>query len=285
MDFHKMHTNKEEESYINIMKDIYSNGDERSTRNSMVKSVFGKHLCFDLSKGFPLLTTKRMNLRLIFEELMFFIRGHTDTKILEEKNVNIWKGNTSSDFLKQTGKNTYLQEGEMGPMYGYQWRNFNGENMDQLNCVIELIKKEPTSRRIMMTTYNPLQAEKGVLFPCHGIVVQFYVSNGRLSCHMYQRSADWFLGVPFNIASYALLTHIIAVECNLCVGTLNISFGDCHIYKEHMDACKQQMSREALSFPVLEIKCKKEKIENYEYTDFILYRYIHHDTLKAPMIA
>lgn len=275
----------EEFQYLDIMKRILA-APLRNTRNAPTRSVFGEHMTFDLSESFPLLTTKRMPLRVIFEELMFFIRGQTDTKILEEKKVNIWKGNTSREFIKSLGLD--LPEGEMGYMYGKVWRAFGspgGASVDQLSNVIRLIKENPYSRRIMMTTYDPAHADKGVLYPCHGIVVQFYVDKGRLSCHMYQRSADWFLGVPFNIASYALLTHMIAAVTSLGVGKLVMSFGDCHIYEDHEDQCREQLSRmnNMSHFPTLEIA--EKNIDDYEFSDLKLNHYTPCPPIRATMIA
>jgi len=273
----------QESGYLDIMKDIVFYGDRRKTRNAETRSVFGKQLRFDLS-SFPLLTTKKLSLRIIFEELMFFIRGQTNTTILEKKNINIWKGNTSRKFMDDNDKK-HLTEGDMGHMYGYQWRNFNSGGIDQLKYVIETIKYNPNSRRIMMTSYNPEQAEHGVLYPCHGIVIQFYVSNGKLSCHMYQRSADWFLGVPFNIASYALLTYLIAKHCDLGVNELLISFGDCHIYEEHVTLCSDQLLRCTLKLPTLVVKRAHNDICDYEFDDIELRNYKSHEKLTGAMVA
>ncbi len=271
-----------EEDYLNIMKSIIKDGDLRQTRNSETYSDFAHHLKFDLKQGFPLLTTKKMNLRLIFEELMFFIRGQTNTKILEEKGINIWKGNTSQEFLNKVGLD--YPEGEMGKMYGYQWRNFNSQGIDQLKEIINLLRTDPYSRRILMTTYNPAEINEGVLPPCHGISTQFFVRNGRLSCHMYQRSADWFLGVPFNIASYALLVHLLAKVSDLKVGELTMSFGDCHVYKEHKEVCLQQIERVPNNLPQLVVNKKKE-IEEYEYRDITFIDYFCQGKLSAVMVA
>jgi thymidylate synthase len=246
----------EEYQYLNLLKKCLL-GNKRQTRNSETYSLFTEMLSFNLMKGFPLLTTKKVFIRGIFEELMFFIRGQTNTKLLEYKGVNIWKPNTTKEFIESC--NLPYNEGDMGPMYGFQWIHFNAEYKDcstdyngmgynQLEEVINLLIKDPYSRRILMTTYNPLQAKQGVLYPCHSIVIQFYVDNmNMISMSMYQRSSDAFLGLPYNIASNALLLHLICSTVNkrinknkYSVGKLNIILGDVHIYKDHIDAVNQQ---------------------------------------------
>ena len=275
--------NIEEWTYLQLMNNIFKYGYVGESRNSITTSLFGDQISFDLKKGFPLLTTKKMPIKMIFEELMFFLRGETNTKILEDKNIFIWKGNTNRQFLDDHGFNDY-EEGEMGPMYGYQWRNFNSQGKDQLLETIELLKTDPNSRRIIMTTFNPLDADKGVLYPCHGIAIQFYIDKHGLSCHMYQRAADWLLGVPFNIASYALLTHLIGKTIGLSPSTLTISFGNYHIYKDHVDACKKQLERIPFEFPNLTVENCRD-IADYKFSDLKLTNYNSYSSIKAPMIA
>lgn len=309
--------NQEEAHYLDLLRKIKNDGHARQTRNGVVHSLFSAHLSFDLGQSFPLLTTKKMFLRGIFEELKFFMLGKTDSKLLENKGVNIWKGNTSREFLDSVGLHHY-PEGQMGPMYGHQWRRFGAPivtdekeetGVDQLQNVIDLLIADRFSRRILMTTYNPAQTDQGVLPPCHGIAIQFGIEGtDRLCCHMYQRSCDTFLGCPFNIASYALLVHIICIlvncrlspgETTLCPGTLTMSFGDYHIYEQHLDAVNIQLERAPKSFPQLRINVngtdrdgkgqKKltclDDIEYLEMSDLELIGYECCPAIKAPMVA
>ena len=301
--------NKEEKQYLHIMKELLD-GHYRQTRNSKTYSQFGKHMKYDLST-FPLLTTKKMFLRGIFEELKFFLLGHTNTKILEEKGVNIWKGNTSKEFIELC-KLPY-EEGDMGPMYGFQLRhfgatytnctdNYTDKGFDQLKNVINILQTDRFNRRIMMTTFNPAHVHLGVLPPCHGITIQFGIEdNNKLCCHMYQRSGDWFLGVPFNIASYALLVYIICNIVNngmkeeqkelygeLVAGTLIMSFGDAHIYDAHIDVVKEQIKRKPFKFPTLKIIKSIntiDDIKDLEFSDIVINNYVSHNGLKANMVA
>jgi thymidylate synthase len=268
--------------YLELIKQVLTNGFESGSRNGITRRMFGKHLKFDLREGFPLLTTKKMFFRGIVEELLFFMRGDTDSKILEKKGVNIWKGNTSREFLDKMGFD--YPEGEMGPMYGAQWRNFNGQHIDQLSNVIEKLKKEPDSRRIMMTTFNPAQSELGVLYPCHSIITQFFVQDGFLDMFCYNRSSDLFLGLPFNIASSALLQIIIAKLVGLKPRYFNLSLGDAHIYEQHFEAVKTQISRVPHKFPKIEIN-SAENFADMKYEDFTVVDYTSHPTIKAPMVA
>lgn len=282
-----------DEPYLYLLSNVMKEGEIRKTRNATTKSLFFKHLSFDLRDGFPLLTTKKMFFRGIVEELLFFLKGETNSKILEEKGVNIWKGNTSREFLDKSGMNN-RKEGMMGPMYGYQWRNFNApydeekgrgtEGFDQIKYVIDLIKTDPSSRRIIMTDYNPLQAKEGVLYPCHSILNQFYVSDKFLDMSVYNRSQDLFLGTPFNIASSALLLFIIAKMTNLTPRMLHMSLGDVHIYEQHYDAVFTQIRRNPFSFPKLKIK-HIENIDNLSSSDFVIEDYNSHPSIAAPMIA
>lgn len=283
-----------ETKYLNLIEKIIDKGNKRATRNATTISLFGEQLKFDISNSFPLLTTKKMFWKGVVEELLFFLRGDTDSNKLNDKGVKIWNPNTSRDFLDNLGLTDY-KEGEMGPMYGYQWRNFNkpyrdetNSGYDQLANCIDLIKNNPTNRRIMMTTFNPLQLTESVLAPCHSIIIQFYVNDNKLSCHMYQRSADTFLGLPFNIASTSLLTCIIAKVTNLDPGEVIISLGDTHLYDEHVEAALKQLERTPKQFPKLEIKKEIKNINDIEtlsYSDFELINYQCHPGIKANMIA
>ena len=281
-----------ETQYLNTLYDVLYNGNERVTRNGITLSKFNKTLSFDLQKGFPLLTTKKMFWKGIVEELLFFIRGDTDTKLLSNKGVKIWEPNTSKDFLNKM--NLDYEEGLMGPMYGYQWRFFNKNYLnndnnfiDQLKKVIDEIKNDPMSRRILMTTFNPLQVELGVLYPCHSIIIQFYVERKELCCSMYQRSCDLFLGLPFNIASTSLLLHIIASLTNTIPGTVNIILGDYHIYSEHKEQVLTQIAREPYSLCQLVMPNfnNLEDVEKSTIDDYKIYNYEHHPAIKANMIA
>lgn len=287
-----------ERYYLDLLKKVAENGSIKNGRNGETKSLFGENLKFNLLDGFPLLTTKKMFFRGIVEELLFFLRGDTDSKVLEDKKINIWKGNTERTFLDNNNMKD-RKEGMMGPLYGYQWRHFNakydentGKNLeqgiDQLENVVQLLRTDPNSRRILLTDYNPLQASQGVLYPCHSIIIQFYVDDGYLDMFCYNRSQDLFLGVPFNIASSALLLTIIAKLTNLTARHLNISMGDCHIYKQHYCIISQQISRDCKVFPQLKINAELKNlkdIENLNFEDFILENYISHPAIKAEMIA
>ena len=294
----------EELNYLNLLREVLENGNLRSTRNANTYSLFSKNLTFDLSKGFPLLTTKKMFLRGIFEELMFFIKGETNTKILEEKGVNIWKGNTSKEFIEKC--NLPYKEGDMGPMYGFQWRHFGADykgsefdytrkGYDQIEEILDLLLKDPYSRRIIMTNYNPTQSKCGVLFPCHSIVLQFYVTEMEnkkmVSMNMYQRSVDSFLGLPFNISSNALFLHLICNVLNSRINSeiyfphiLNIIMGDVHIYEEHIDSVKTQLERIPLDFPKIEIK-QKNNLEDFLWEDINVLNYKFYESIKAKMIV
>ncbi len=278
--------------YLQLLDNVLQNGTERNTRNGTTRSLFGKELVFDVSTEFPLLTTKKMFLKGIIEELLFFIRGETDTKKLMDKGINIWKGNTSKEFLEKL--NLPYEEGIMGPMYGYQWRYFgkpytedNSEKyVDQLKNLINTLKNDPTSRRLLITDFNPLMVDMGVLYPCHSIVLQFYVENNNLSVKMYQRSADLFLGLPFNIASTTILLYIIAKLVNMKPHMVHITLGDCHIYMQHYDVAKEQLSRTPYNLPQLIIPDFNtlEQVETSDHTHFKLENYISNPAIKADMI-
>lgn len=268
-------------SYLDLLRRVI-NSPPRETRNGTCYSLFGEHMKFDL-KRYPLLTTKQMAYRVIREELLFFLRGDTNNKHLKEKNVNIWTANTTREFIQQN--NLPYEEDDMGPMYGFQWRHFGEQyktcldiygGYDQIEYVLNLLRTDPTSRRIIMTTYNPVDAQKSVLYPCHGCTVQFYVDMedgvNKLSCHMYQRSADIFLGLPFNIASYALLVSIFAKEVNMVPNMLYISIGDVHLYSSHIEQAKVQLSRLPYVGPYLD-------------SNFELCEYKYHSKITASMVA
>jgi dihydrofolate reductase/thymidylate synthase len=286
-----------ENQYLNLIRDIIKNGRRRVGRNGEVISDFCNHLKFDLRDGFPLFTTKKMFTKGIIEELLFFIRGDTDTKLLEEKGINIWKGNTSREFL-DCNRFEHRREGIMGTMYGYQWRFFNSpydeinaipmeKGIDQLYELIELIKKDPTSRRLLLTGYNPNQAKEGVLFPCHSIILQFYVDGNFLDMYCYNRSCDIGLGIGFNIASSSLLLMIISKLTNKIPRFFNLSLGDTHIYSTHIDPLKEQINRIPYYFPKIklpEFKCLKD-VEMLTYKDFIITDYNYYPSIKMEMIA
>ena len=298
--------NQEEIAYLDILRDLITKGNERQTRNSITKSLFSRNLTFDLNNGFPLLTTKKMFFRGIFEELMFFIRGNTNTKILEERGVKIWKDNTTRTFLDNVGLNHY-QEGDMGPMYGYQLRFFNAnykdcndnylnKGVDQLKYVIDTILKDPFSRRIIMTTFNPAQVNEGCLFPCHSLMIQFYIREENdiyyLSQQNYIRSNDIFLGNPYNIASFALMSYLLCHHLNYITKSnkykpdmLYITLGDYHLYKDHYEAAQEQINRTPYPFPQLNIKKYHDNIEDYEYEDIEMINYMSHPAIKTQMIA
>jgi len=287
----------EELAYLNLIKELLTNGDCRQTRNGKVYSLFGKTIEFDIRKKFPLITTKKVFFRGIIEELLFFLAGHTNSKILENKNINIWKPNTTKEFIES--RNLPYMEGDMGPMYGFNWIhfgakyvdcnfNYTDEGFNQLNQVLHLLKNDPSSRRIIMTSYNPSVAEEGVLYPCHGIVIQFYVRTQEdinyVSCSMTQRSADIACGVPYNIASYAALVYIICnyLGKNYKPDRLIINLGDVHLYEEHIQEAKIQIEREPKDFPKLSIK-EFGNIEELTFEHFILDDYNYHEPLKFIM--
>jgi dihydrofolate reductase/thymidylate synthase len=288
--------NLEEERYLNVLREVYENGDIRQTRNSITKSLFGRTLSFDLSEGrIPLLTTKRVFFKGVLKELLWFLDGQTDAKLLQKDNVNIWNGNTSKEFLDKVNL-SHLVEGDIGPLYGYTWRHwgypyegcdkdYKGKGIDQIQQCLDLIKKDPNSRRIVFSGWNVSELDNAVLNPCH-VLYQFYVNDGKLSCQMTQRSGDLFLGVPFNIASVSLLTCIFAHFCDLKPGIVTICLGDCHIYENHIDAVKEQIGRKPYEFPLLEIiGDKPEKIEDYKFEQFEIQNYKCLSAIKAKMIA
>lgn len=295
--------NLEESNYLELLKNILHNGSERKDRTGVgTKGIFGTQLRFSLENNkVPMLTTKKMFTKGVIEELLFFLRGETDTNKLMDKGVNIWKGNTTREFLDKRGL-THLPDGYMGKGYGYQWRNFGGytdqsnvgdgsyelyeiPGVDQLKQVVDTLKTNPTDRRIIMTAWNPQQLPEMALAPCH-ILCQFYVDGDNLSCQWYQRSVDTFLGLPFNITSYAILTHIVAKTVGLKAKELIFIGGDTHIYINHVDQVNEQISREPFPFPTIEINKELysvEDIEKLQYEDFVIKNYQSHPSIKAIM--
>jgi thymidylate synthase len=255
------------------MKEVLAKGVQKSDRTGTgTISVFGHQMRFNLAEGFPMVTTKKLHLKSIIFELLWFLKGSTNNNWLKERGVSIWNEWAAPD-------------GELGPIYGYQWRSWpapNGQHIDQIAEVIETIKKNPDSRRIIVSAWNVADIPRMALAPCHAFF-QFYVADGKLSCQLYQRSADIFLGVPFNIASYALLTHMVAQQCNLEVGDFIWTGGDCHLYSNHLEQVDLQLSRDFFPLPKLNILRKPESIFDYEFEDFEITGYECHPHIKAPV--
>jgi thymidylate synthase len=283
-------TNYDEEQYLYLLKTVKENGIIKNTRNGITYSNFGHMLKFNINNnGFPLLTTKKIFFKGVVEELLWFLRGSVNSKELEEKGVNIWKGNSSREYLDANGFYDY-EEGYLGPIYGFQWRSFNGE-IDQLKYVLNELLSE-NSRRIIINAWNPCQLKEQALPPCH-ILYNFYKDNDYLSCMMYMRSTDLFLGLPFNIASTALLTFIIAKVSGMKIKEIAISMCDCHLYEEHIPAVNIQLERKPVKFPTIEITKEidinisiEEKIkwiETLTFDDFKLSDYNYEPTIKAIM--
>jgi len=290
----------QEEQYLNLLREILERGTWEDGRNGRTKSIFGYSMRFSLQNGrIPILTTKKTAWKSCLKELLWFIRGETDNKILQSQNVHIWDGNTTREFLDSRGLGHYA-EGLIGPGYGYQWRHFNAtpydpvsgqplENrgIDQLAQIIEALKDpaQRTSRRLLMTAWNPLQLDEMALPPCH-ILCQFNVHDGnKLSCSMYQRSCDVPLGSPFNIASYSFLTHLLAKHCGLEAHEFVYFMGNCHIYENHIEPMRTQVDRTPFEFPTIEIKTIREKIEDYEVEDFVIQNYKSGETIRMNMVA
>ena len=259
--------------YEDLLRETLESGVHKSDRTGTgTRSVFGRQLRFDLAKGFPLITTKRVHFKSIAVELLWFLRGESNIAWLHEHGVTIW-----DEWADEAG--------ELGPVYGVQWRSWptpSGEQIDQISDVIEQIRVNPDSRRLIVTAWNPADIPSMALAPCHALF-QFYVADGKLSCQLYQRSADIFLGVPFNIASYALLTHMLAQQCDLQVGDFIWTGGDCHIYNNHFEQVQTQLARTPHPYPVLTIKRRPASIFDYEYDDFEVLDYQHHAPIKAPV--
>ncbi|KKR46765.1 MAG: Thymidylate synthase [Parcubacteria group bacterium GW2011_GWB1_40_14] len=275
--------------YLNLLQDIKDNGVIKDDRTGTgTKSVFGRQLRFDLSEGFPLLTTKKMHLKSIIYELLWFLEGKTDNQWLKERGVSIWNEWATQEACAKFGRS----EGDLGPVYGHQWRNFGAtllpdgtyakDGFDQISWLINAIKQHPNSRRLILTGWNPKEADQVALPPCHTLF-QFYVVNGKLSCQLYQRSADVFLGVPFNIASYALLMMMIAQVTDLKPGEFVHTFGDVHIYLNHTNQVDLQLSREPRPLPLMELNPAIRSIFDFKYEDFKLVGYDPHPSIKAPI--
>jgi thymidylate synthase len=292
---------EEEDQYLNLIKQILDKGTWEEGRNGRTKSIFGHSMRFSLANGkIPILTTKKTAWKTCLKELLWFIRGETDNKLLQSQGVHIWDGNTSREFLDSRGLKHY-REGLIGPGYGFQWRHFNGDyntstgkvqdggrrGIDQLRKIIDALKDplQRTSRRLIMTAWNPLQLDEMSLPPCH-LVCQFNVHDGnKLSCMMVQRSCDFFLGIPFNIASYSLLTHLIAKHCGLEAYEFVHFMGNCHLYENAIDAAELQITRKPFDFPTITIKQVRENINDYQVDDFIINNYQHHQPIKVDMVA
>jgi thymidylate synthase len=259
--------------YLDFMRHVYEHGTEKTDRTGTgTRSVFGYQMRFDLQEGFPLVTTKKLHLKSIIHELIWFLAGSTNIKYLKDNGVSIWDEWADA-------------EGNLGPIYGYQWRSWpapNGQHIDQIAQVVDQIKNNPDSRRLIVSAWNVADIPQMKLPPCHAFF-QFYVADGKLSCQLYQRSADIFLGVPFNIASYALLTHMMAEQTGLQVGEFIWTGGDCHLYSNHMEQVKEQLSRTPYPLPKLIIKRKPESIFDYKYEDFEIAEYQSHPHIKAPV--
>ncbi|AMO69810.1 thymidylate synthase [gamma proteobacterium BDW918] len=276
------------QQYLDLLRDVRDNGTDKGDRTGVgTRSVFGRQLRFDLQQGFPLLTTKKVHLRSIICELIWFLQGSCDNNWLQERGVSIWN-------------EWALENGDLGPIYGKQWRSWacpDGSTIDQISEVVEMIRRKPDSRRLLVNAWNPadlpdeslspqenVRRGRAALPPCHTLF-QFYVADGKLSCQLYQRSADLFLGVPFNIASYALLTHMIAQQCDLEVGDFVHTFGDCHLYQNHLtdEIVEEQLRRTPRALPKLLIKRRPESVFDYDFDDFEFAGYEPHPAIKAPI--
>ena len=259
--------------YLDLMRHVREHGTFKSDRTGTGPySMFGHQMRFDLSEGFPLVTTKKCHLKSIIHELLWFLQGDTNIKYLQENGVRIW-----DEWADENG--------ELGPVYGYQWRNWpapNGESVDQISKLVEMIKKNPDSRRLMVSAWNPALVDQMALPPCHALF-QFYVADGKLSCQLYQRSADIFLGVPFNIASYALLTLMVAQVCDLQPGEFIWSGGDCHLYANHLEQADLQLTREPLPLPTMQLNPEVKDLFAFRFEDFELVGYEAHPHIKAPV--
>ena len=259
--------------YETFLRHVYENGVDKSDRTGTgTRSVFGYQMRFNLSEGFPLITTKKLHIRSIVHELLWFLQGDSNIKYLHDNGVTIW-----DEWADENG--------DLGPVYGVQWRSWpgrNGETIDQIADLIDQIKTNPDSRRLIVSAWNPADIPNMALPPCH-LLFQFYVAQGKLSCQLYQRSCDIFLGVPFNIASYSLLTHMVAQQCGLEVGDFVWTGGDCHIYNNHFEQAELQLSREPRSYPKLVIHRKPESIFDYRFEDFEIVGYDPHPHIKAPV--
>ena len=260
-------------AYLDLMRHVLERGEPKSDRTGTgTLSVFGWQMRFDLAEGFPLVTTKKLHLRSIIHELLWFLQGSTNVAYLRDNGVSIW-----DEWADE--------QGELGPVYGYQWRNWpagDGGTIDQITDVVDRIRRDPSSRRLIVSAWNVADLPKMALAPCHAFF-QFHVAGGRLSCQMYQRSADIFLGVPFNIASYALLTHMVAQQCDLQPGDFIWTGGDCHLYLHHLEQARTQLAREPFPLPRLTILRRPDSIFDYRFEDFEISGYQSHPHIKAPV--
>lgn len=277
------------QQYLDLLKLVLEHGGKKSDRTGTgTVSVFGHQMRFDLSKGFPIVTTKRVHFRSVAIELLWFLHGDTNVQYLQDNKVTIWDEWATSEQTARFGR----PAGELGPVYGHQWRNFgatqaadgsyNKDGFDQLKWLVNEIKTNPNSRRLIVSGWNPREANEVALPPCHTLF-QFFVQDGKLSCQLYQRSADIFLGVPFNIASYALLTHMIAQVCNLQVGDFVWTGGDCHLYSNHFEQAELQLSRDPLPLPQLKLNPAVTDLFDFTFEDIELVGYEHHPAIKAPV--
>lgn len=261
------------QQYVDLMRHVFEHGHNKTDRTGTgTRSVFGHQMRFDLNQGFPLVTTKKLHLRSIIIELLWFLRGDSNVRWLQERGVSIW-----DEWADENG--------DLGPVYGVQWRSWptpDGRHIDQIAQVLEQIRQNPDSRRLLVSAWNVGELQNMALPPCHALF-QFYVANGKLSCQLYQRSADIFLGVPFNIASYALLTHMVAQQCDLDVGDFIWTGGDCHLYNNHLEQVELQLSRQPYPYPRLNIKRRPASLFEYEFEDFEILDYQHHPHIKAPV--
>lgn len=282
-------SNKNEQAYLNLLQQVLSEGTEKGDRTGTgTLSHFGAQLRFDLASGFPLLTTKKVHFKSIVHELLWFLSGSTHVDYLQKNGVRIWNEWATAEQTARFNR----PEGDLGPVYGHQWRNYgaskgedgsyNSDGVDQITQVIEQIKTNPNSRRLIVSGWNPSEAEQVALPPCHTLF-QFFVADNKLSCQLYQRSADLFLGVPFNIASYALLTHMVAQVCGLEVGEFIWTGGDCHIYQNHREQVELQLTRSLYELPTLTLNPDVKDIFAFTYEDIQVTGYESHPAIKAKV--
>lgn len=284
-----MITSKNEAAYLELLRYVLAHGTQKGDRTGTgTYSHFGAQMRFDLNDGFPLMTTKKVHLKSIIYELFWFLKGDTNVAYLQEHNVRIWNEWSTAEQTARFGR----PAGELGPIYGHQWRNYGAskddsgqyrqDGIDQICEVIEQIKTNPNSRRLIVSGWNPAEANQVALPPCHTLF-QFFVADGKLSCQLYQRSADLFLGVPFNIASYALLTHMVAQVCGLGVGEFIWTGGDCHIYANHVEQVNTQLSRDCYELPTLTLNPAIKDIFDFDFADISIDNYQSHAAIKAPV--
>ncbi len=259
--------------YLDLMKHVLEHGTPKMDRTGTgTRSIFGPQMRFDLAAGFPLLTTKKVHLKSIIHELLWFLKGETNIRYLRENGVTIW-----DEWADENG--------DLGPVYGYQWRSWpapDGRHIDQIRQVVDQIRENPDSRRLIVSAWNVADLPRMALLPCHAFF-QFYVADGRLSCQLYQRSADFFLGVPFNIASYALLTMMVAQTCRLKLGEFVHTFGDAHLYLNHLDQAREQLSRQPRALPTMRLNPAVTNLFEFRYEDFTLENYDPHPAIRAPV--